>query len=54
MERKNTNSIEHAFDDEDVDKAVIGADDTGILAGEQSVVETEIDEALEGSDGSGA
>ncbi len=54
MERKNKDSIEHAFEEDDQDKAVIAADDTGMVSSERATVEAEIEEELEGGDEPGA
>ena len=51
MERKERFSVEQAFEEDDVDKAVTAADDTGMVTGEQSIAEAEIDEQLEDLEG---
>ncbi|HEY4441587.1 MAG TPA: hypothetical protein VGN14_14105 [Candidatus Elarobacter sp.] len=38
------------FDDDDLDDAVIAADDTGMIASEKFITDSEIEEAVEAPD----
>ena len=51
MERKERDSIEHLFEEGDVDEAVIAADDTGLVNEEHLITEAEIDKQLEDLEG---
>ena len=51
MERKGRDSIEHLFEDDDVDEAVTAADDTGLVNEEHLITEAEIDQQLEDLEG---
>lgn len=37
--------------DDDLSSAIVAADDTGMIRGEQSIVQAEMDEALESTEG---
>ncbi len=54
MERKNNDSVERLFEEDDQDKAVTAADDTGMVSAERVAVEAEIERGLEGGDEPGA
>lgn len=47
MERRTTDSQEHIDEGQDRADAIIGADDTGMLAEQRAVIETEIAEEIE-------
>ncbi len=53
MERKGRESIEQLFEEDDMDKAVLAADDTGLVQEEHLITEEEIDEQLEDLEGGG-
>ncbi len=54
MERKRTDSIEQIFEDDGNEEAIIDADDTGMLADERQIFETEITEALSNEEDEGS
>ena len=53
MERKERDSVEQLFEEDDMDQEVTAADDTGMVSEERQIAEAEIDKQLEDLEGGG-